>query len=153
MDSLRIVEVEATNKELQGLIAKLDTYLYERYPSDEVFGLDLEAAAEDDDIVFVLAYAGENAVGCGAYRPIDAECVELKRFFVEPVNRGSGVAKAVFLYLENKARAEGFASMKLEAGEEQPEALRFYTKNGFARIDRFGPYVDSESSVCMEKSL
>ncbi|WP_127534051.1 GNAT family N-acetyltransferase [Paenibacillus kobensis] len=153
MSNVQVREAAVNNKDLLGLIAKLDRYLYELYPADEVFVVDLEAASQDDNIVFVLAYEGENAVGCGAYLPLDESSVELKRFYVEPDKRGTGVAAAIFRYLSDKARALGYTSLKLETGDEQPEAIRFYTKNGFRRIDRFGEYVNSDSSVCMEKVL
>ncbi|MNG15924.1 putative N-acetyltransferase YsnE [compost metagenome] len=113
----------------------------------------MEAASQDDKTVFVVAYEGNTAIGCGAYLPLDDSSVELKRFYVEPDKRGTGVAAEIFRYLSDKARALGYTSLKLETGDEQPEAIRFYTKNGFNRIDRYGKYVDSKSSVCMEKVL
>jgi|GEM_PF-2838391 len=67
MSDVQVREAEADNKERLGLIAKLDHYLYERYPADEVFVLDMEAASRDDNIVTVLAYEGNTAIGRGAY--------------------------------------------------------------------------------------
>jgi hypothetical protein len=31
--------------------------------------------------------------------------------------------------------------------------MRFYARHGFQVVDRFGPYVDSATSVCMARQL
>jgi putative acetyltransferase len=43
--------------------------------------------------------------------------------------------------------------VRLETGDRQIAAVRMYRRHGFAEIPRFGPYVDSEASVCMELTL
>ena len=35
----------------------------------------------------------------------------------------------------------------------QQAAMAFYRRHGFTDIARFGPYVDSETSMCMERRL
>ena len=41
----------------------------------------------------------------------------------------------------------------LETGDQQPDAIRFYEREGFTRIPNFGHYVDSELSLCYERVL
>jgi hypothetical protein len=45
--------------------------------------------------------------------------------------------------------------LRLETGDDslQPDANRFYQREGYCEIPRFGHYVDSEISVCYEKRL
>lgn len=55
--------------------------------------------------------------------------------------------------LESIAREMAYVAIKLETGDQQPEAISFYKKHGFIEIDRYGEYVDCESSLCYEKVL
>ncbi len=59
--------------------------------------------------------------------------------YVEPAVRGSGVATLVLRALEDAARARGVRRMLLETGTAQPEALRFYLREGYARIEPSAP--------------
>lgn len=152
MENVVLTVVSPENEDLRQLIRHLDIDLLQRYPAEEIFGLDL-SDAKVHDILFIVAYVNDIPVGCGAIRPIDEEATELKRFFVEEAYRNKGIAKRILMELEDRARQMEFRSIKLEVGEEQPEALSFYRKHGYSLIDRFGPYVDSESSVCYEKRL
>ncbi|WP_274654725.1 GNAT family N-acetyltransferase [Paenibacillus humicola] len=67
--------------------------------------------------------------------------------------RNQGIAHSILNELEARAKRLKFRQIRLEAGEVQPEALRFYRKHGFYGIEKYGEYVDSESSVCLEKRL
>ena len=143
-------EVESNNTDLLYLISKLDQYLYERYPSDEVYVIDFS----DPDIsktIFVVAYDNEMPIGCGAIRPLDEVTVELKRFFVEPDYRKQGIAGMILNYLHEKAYSLAFSTIRLETGAQQPEAISFYKKHGYVEIEKFGEYVDCGSSLCFEK--
>ncbi|WP_042162445.1 GNAT family N-acetyltransferase [Paenibacillus gorillae] len=152
MEQLTLQIVDAYNEDLRGLIAKLDNYLYALYPSDEVHGLELEQA-EEDGVVFVVAYSGHIAVGCGAFRPLDERSCELKRIFVDPSYRNKGIASRILTLLEQKILQAGYHSILLETGLMQPESIALYKRFGFVEIERFGPYIDCESSYCMGKTV
>ncbi|WP_329110889.1 GNAT family N-acetyltransferase [Micromonospora sp. NBC_01699] len=93
------------------------------------------------------------AVGCGALRQLDHGSAEIKRMYVDPVARGSGVATAVLRALEAAAVERGWSTLRLETGTLQPDARRFYEREGYRHIDAFGSYVGSELSVCYERRL
>jgi putative acetyltransferase len=78
---------------------------------------------------------------------------ELKRFFVTPGYRGSGVADALLGALMDHAREHQLAVVRLETGDKQRAAIAFYRRHGFVDIPRFGPYVASQTSVCMQRRL
>lgn len=103
--------------------------------------------------VFVVAFLGEKPVGCGALRQIDAEHGEIKRMYVTPEQRGSGVSTAVLRELERLARSYGWQRLVLETGEAQPDAIRFYTREGFTPIPCWGYYAESADSRCYGKSI
>ena len=51
------------------------------------------------------------------------------------------------------ARSRGTATVRLETGDKQHAAIAFYARHGFAVVPRFPPYVDSATSVCMQRRL
>ncbi|OAB45569.1 GNAT family N-acetyltransferase [Paenibacillus antarcticus] len=150
--TIKIVEVSSNHADLAIIIKKLDEYLLQKYPAEEIFGVDF-SEPKVNDITFIVAYLNEVPVGCGAIREIDKESTELKRFFVEQDFRNRGIAYEILMELELRAKTLGYTCIKLEAGEPQTEALSFYRKNGYYQIDRFGEYVACESSICYEKKL
>jgi GNAT superfamily N-acetyltransferase len=126
--------------------------LDERYGCDDHEPGPLPSA--EDVAVFLMAFGPDAAaIGCGALRELDAESAEIKRMYVVPGSRGSGVAAALLAALEDAARDRGWTTVKLETGDEQPEAIRFYEREGYHRIPRFGHYADWAISVCYAKSL
>ena len=112
------------------------------------------APTADDITVFYIAYSESGEpIGCGGLRERDATEAEVKRMFVHPDHRGSGVSVAILRQLEQFGRERGYARLVLETGTEQPDAIRFYEREGFTRIPNFGYYVDSALSVCFAKDL
>lgn len=140
------------NPDLHQLIAKLDDELLERYPKQGIFGLDFNDP-KVKQVTFVIAYLGETPVGCGAIRPLDLDCAELKRFYVDPGYRNRGIASRILIFLENTAQALGYRKIRLETGPKQPESIALYEKNGYYAIELFGEYVGCEHSLCYEKNL
>lgn len=152
MNDITMTLVRETHKDLQELIAKLDDYLSTLYPAEGIFGLDL-ADPKVNETLFVVAYHDGQPVGCGAIRPLDAESVEIKRFFVDVPYRNRGVASRILLFLEEQAKTQGYRFSRLETGEPQKESVHFYKKLGYAQIEPFGEYIGCEYSLCFEKSL
>jgi GNAT superfamily N-acetyltransferase len=106
-----------------------------------------------DMTLFLVAYDGDQPAGCGGLRALDDEHGEIKRMYVEPAHRGTGVSTAILRALETAARARDWNRLVLETGEEQPDAMRFYEREGYTRIPNFGHYADSALSRCYEKRL
>ena len=57
--------------------------------------------------------------------------VELSRFYVDVAFHGRSVAQAMMERVKAKARELGARSIFLSVWQEQPQAIRFYTKEGF----------------------
>jgi GNAT superfamily N-acetyltransferase len=103
---------------------------------------------------FVVAVGSDGTpLGCGGLRQLDNSSGEIKRMYVVPASRGSGVAAAVLAALEAHARARGWTHLRLETGDAQPDAVAFYTKHGYRPIPRFGHYADEPTSHCFERVL
>jgi len=105
------------------------------------------------DGTFLVAYVDEAAVGCGGIRGHDEGVVEIKRLWVDPGARGSGVARALVTRLEEEAVLLGYRTVVLETGLRQPEAIALYEALGYHRREVYGRYRDSPLSVCLERDL
>ncbi|MCU0382339.1 MAG: GNAT family N-acetyltransferase [Chitinophagaceae bacterium] len=101
----------------------------------------------------VLAFEGDQAMGCGAIKEFSAEAMEVKRMFVRPEGRQKGIASMVLGELERWAAEMSYARTVLETGTKQPEAIELYTRRGYARIPNYGQYAGVENSLCFEKIL
>lgn len=55
--------------------------------------------------------------------------------------------------LEDEARRAGVRVLLLETGPRQVEALGLYRSSGYGDVPRYGEYVDSPDSICMQKLL
>jgi GNAT superfamily N-acetyltransferase len=153
-DALRIERVPLDDPTAVELMHALDAESQSRYPFDlsRHFVVHPEEFDEGRGL-FVMAYAGDEAVGCGAIRMLPGNDAEIKRMYVAPAGRRRGVARAVLAVLEAEARSLGAARMILETGNKQIEALALYRREGFDEIPRYEPYVDAQHSVCMAKTL
>jgi len=109
--------------------------------------------------VFLVARADDSRpIACGGLRPLadtvlGPATVEVKRMYVAPDARGSGVAAAVLRALEDAARDLGTRRIVLETGTLQPDAIRFYEREGYESIPLFGSYVGSAESVCFAREV
>lgn len=109
--------------------------------------------AVDITAMFVAYTDGGEAIGSGAVRQLDERHGEIKRMFVQPAHRGSGAASAILRRLEEFARERSWHRLVLETGPLQPDAVRFYEREGYSAIPNFGYYADSAGSLCFEKVL
>jgi putative acetyltransferase len=129
------------------LIGELDEHLNSLYPPEDNF---TELPTAD---AFLIARVDDVAVGCGAVRFLDAETAEVKRMYVGPLARGSGVGRQLLDELESFARERGARRLVLETGPLQPEALALYERAGFVTTPCWGEYAHGNNSICFEKQL
>lgn len=148
---LKIIRTDSDNADFQGLVNLLDADLAIR--DGDMHGYYAQYNKIDAIKNAVVAYDGETAVGCGAFKQFDETAVEIKRMYVRPENRGTGVAVEVLRELEKWAAELDYKSAVLETGIKQPEAIRLYEKSGYEPIPNYGQYIGLENSVCMKKSL
>lgn len=103
--------------------------------------------------VYLIGYLEDKPLVCGALRPIDRDCVEVRRMFVTAKARRKGLAQDMLRELERYSAGFGYSLMRLETGNRQLSAMALYERLGFKRIPAFGDYVDDPLSVCFEKSV
>ena len=115
-----------------------------------------EFAPRDLDRPGTLAFMAttEAPVGCAALVPWrEPGVLEVKRMYVVPAARGSGVAQAILRALEAAARARGSTALTLETGTRQPAALALYERAGFVRVPCWGAYARDPLSECYRRAL
>ena len=91
-------------------------------------------------------------VGCVGCRPFHEMTCEMKRLYVRPESRGSGVGEALARGIVDEARRLGYERMRLDSLPFMEQAVQLYDRLGFVRI---GPYRHNpvEGSVFMELKL
>lgn len=113
----------------------------------------VKPSAADIAVFFVATSHDGEPLGCGGLRYLGAGEAEIKRMYVLPGHRGAGVATAILHHLEDHGRSLGWLRLKLETGNRQPDAMRFYEREGYEQIPNFGPYAGVADSVCYAKDL
>jgi putative acetyltransferase len=109
------------------------------------------------DLHFYVASVDGAAAGCGGVQFLDG-FAELKRMYVRPAFRGTDVATSMIRKLESDAASKGLRIVRLETGDKQIAALRFYAREGYRICPAFPPYTELDpftiaTSVFMEKKL
>jgi GNAT superfamily N-acetyltransferase len=103
--------------------------------------------------VFLVAWDGDDALGCGGVRAHRDHVGELKRMYTRVGARRRGVNRALLLELETRARGFGYRRLILETGMKQPEAMAMYASLGYELIPSYGQYEDFPDSRCFGKDL
>lgn len=154
-DAITIARADLTDAASQALIAALNAELGGAYPEPGAthFGLEPADVAPGRGAFLVACRNGE-PVGCGAVRLLGADTGELKRMYVAPAVRGSGLGRRLVAALESEARALGARRLVLETGVRQAAALALYQATGFEAIPLYGEYqLSPGTSVCLGKDL
>jgi putative acetyltransferase len=150
---IEVAHVAATDPDvvplLQALTAELATG---GYTADQTFGYSADQLVRSG-VHLVGARVGGRAVGVGGVELQGDGVAELKRFYVAPDHRGTGVADAIMAALLAQAEADDVRQVRLETGDQQHAALAFYRRHGFVRVPPFAPYESSATSVCLQRTL
>jgi N-acetylglutamate synthase-like GNAT family acetyltransferase len=85
----------------------------------------------------LIARQGTDAVGCVALRPIDAEICELKRLYVRPAARGSGLGRRLAESALADARGLGYHRIRLDTLPGMEAAQSLYVQMGFHEIEPY----------------
>jgi GNAT superfamily N-acetyltransferase len=101
--------------------------------------------------MLVAVGPGGRAVGCFAVRVIGPGVAELKRMYVRPEARGSGLGRVLLAAAEERARELGCGTVRLDTAAPLTAALRLYRARGYRDIPR---YNDNPSAThWLEKRL
>ncbi|MFN3667042.1 MAG: GNAT family N-acetyltransferase [Sediminibacterium sp.] len=147
----KIIRTDSSNPAFISLVQLLDAELAERDGADHSFYHQYNGIQLLQHVV--VLFHEDIPIGCGAFKQIEADTVEVKRMYILPDHRSKGLATKVLTALEEWAKEEGFITAVLETGKRQPEAIALYQKNGYLIIPNYGQYIGIDNSVCFEKRL
>ena len=86
---------------------------------------------------FLVGWIDDEAVCCGGVKRLDDRTCEIKKMYVVPSARGSGLARRLLHALEDRARELGYEIARLDTGPKQGNAQGLYETEGYAAIDDF----------------
>ena len=139
--------VEADTPELVARAAEL----FREYASSLSFSLDYQGFEEElaalpgkyarPTGVLLLAMDGERTAGCAALRELGADergrICEMKRLYVRPTYRGTGLGRELAGRVVEEGRRLGYAAMRLDTSGDMAAAIRVYTALGFQPIAKY----------------
>jgi GNAT superfamily N-acetyltransferase len=104
---------------------------------DELAGLPGKYAPPGGELLLARDGAGV-ALGCVGMRPLpEAGCCEMKRLYLKPDARGSGLGRALAESIVRIARERGYREMRLDTLASMTGPIALYDRMGFVRIDAY----------------
>ena len=149
---MNITQESPKQPDIIAMLEQLDAYFAALYPAESNHLMDIDSLTGPDVTFLVARDAGGRLAGCGAFVDRGAYA-EVHRMVVDPASRGQGIGGLLMAEIARRAKDAGFASLKLETGISQPEAIGLYRRDGFLEIAPFGHYQTDPLSIFMEKRL
>ena len=138
--SVRIDQVAPGSRDAGYCLSRYFAELGERF--DQGFDPALSLAPtldgfEPPDGTFLLMRLHGEPVGCGGFKRDAPGIAYLKRMWVAHETRGLGLGRRLLQELENRARALGYRTIRLETQESLKEAQLLYRSSSYREVPRF----------------
>jgi putative acetyltransferase len=85
----------------------------------------------------LLAYENDTAVGCVALQPLPGNICEMKRLYIKPAYRKSGIGKLMVEKILQEASDKRYTAMVLDTLERLQPAIRLYEQFGFEHVEAY----------------
>lgn len=143
----RISVEDPDSPEAKSCLAQYIAELGERFESGFEPGKSIPADAQDlrpPRGIFLVARLDGRPVGCGAVKATEPGVGSIKRMWVAPELRGTGLGRRLLLALEKEAAGLGLGLLRLETNRSLEEAQALYRRNGYQEVPAFNddPYAD-----------
>lgn len=138
------MHIKTNNLTHPAVIALLDEHLQHMRstsPPESVHALDHDELRAPE-VTFWTAWDGDELLGCGALKALDATHGEIKSMRTARKHLRKGVAAEILEHIITVARERGYERLSLETGSGGPfeAALRFYERHGFEYCEPFADY-------------
>jgi GNAT superfamily N-acetyltransferase len=100
--------------------------------------------------VVLVAWDGAEAAGAIAYRMFEPGVAEMKRLYVRPAYRGTGLGRELANELIDEARGRGYRTIMLDTLHSMSAARTLYRDLGFVPVE---PYYDNPLPGVMYMAL
>jgi putative acetyltransferase len=145
------IKTTSDNPDFRLLVSQLDAHLAGIYGEEVAFFTQHNKVDAIKHVV--LVYRDDKPVGCGGIKAYSDTEMEIKRMFVQPEQRGQGIASDILTILENWAKELGYTETILETLLVKESVIEMYARNGYALVPNYGQYTGVDSSVCMRKVI
>jgi ribosomal protein S18 acetylase RimI-like enzyme len=119
----------------------------------DALGVDLEYQGFEEELrdlpgdyappsgTLLLAKSADVVIGCVGVRALDPATAEMKRLYVRPAGRGTGLGRTLAEAAIRFATVNGYERMRLDTLPQMGRAQELYRALGFVPIDayRFSP--------------
>lgn len=86
---------------------------------------------------FLIAYLGQEPIGCGAIKHHSGEPSDIKRMWVAETVRGLGIGRRLLSKLEQLARDNDAPAVRLDTNRSLVEAIHMYRSSGYTETAAF----------------
>jgi len=123
-------------------------------PPESIHALNLDGLKKPE-ITFWCAWDGEELLGCGAIKELNAEHAELKSMRTAAAHLRKGVARRILAHIIEEATSRGYQRISLETGSMDSfiPARKLYEDFGFAYCEPFADYILDPNSTFMTKVI
>ncbi|MBM5571227.1 MULTISPECIES: GNAT family N-acetyltransferase [Deefgea] len=151
---MRIIVDDLSHPKVAALLSEHLAGMYASSPAECVFALDLNAL-KATAITFLTAWDGEELLGCGAFKQLDAQHAEVKSMRTSSRHLRKGVAQAILVEIMRRASERGIRRLSLETGTtpDFDPAHHLYRLHGFTECAPFADYRENDFSLFMSKAL
>jgi putative acetyltransferase len=151
---MEIKRDDLTGALIQQLLREHLANMAENSPPESIHALSLEQLRQPD-ITFWSVWDGQELLGCGALKELDATHGEIKSMRTASAHRRKGVAARLLEHILDEAKRRKYKRVSLETGsmEAFAPAHNLYAKFGFKECGPFADYVEDPNSVFMTMEL
>lgn len=146
----QIVEVDFLDPRAVALRTRMAEEMAELY-GEARHGSGAEGIDPGSVLACLLVLDGDEPVGTVSLRRL-RDLVEIKRMYLLPSTRGTGIAARLLTEIEARA-ATVTDRVVLHTGERQRAAIALYTRSGYEPVEVYPPYDQVPESVCLAKRL
>jgi len=86
---------------------------------------------------FLLMRLQGKPIGCGGFKSDESGAAYVKRMWISESARGLGLGRRLLQEIEEKARARGYRSIRLETEKSLAEAQQLYRTSGYREVEPF----------------
>ncbi len=149
-----IREDDLTGKKIADLLQEHLDNMHEITPPESIHALDLETL-RSPEITFWTAWDGDELLGCGALKALDASSGEIKSMRTVAAHRRKGVAAQMLDRIITTAKSRAYNCLNVETGALPAfaPARDLYLRFGFEYCKPFGEYIDDPNSVFLTKNI
>lgn len=151
---MNIRKDDLTGEEIANFLREHLENMHQISPPESIHALAIDGL-RSPDITFWSAWEGDELVGCGALKELDAKSGEVKSMRTAVARRRAGIGSRMLEHILEEARRRAYTHLYLETGA-QPKfapARALYVRYGFEYRGPFADYTDDPNSVFLVKKL